>query len=764
MRSLATETFDAYDHPEELARVAAAYSGAAEPCLEARLQVPAIHCAACTTLIEQALAPWTESVRAVAATQHVQIRWNPAKTTLSALLSRLDALGYPALPQSLEAASLIRVREQRRALWRLFVAFFCMMQVMMYSLPRYVANLGDLTPDQLQLLRWAEWMLTVPVVCFSATPFFCGAWSALRLGRISMDVTVALGIAIAFGASTVTTWTGEGDVWNDSVTMFVTFLLAGRWLEAKLRTQAADGLDRLLTRIPEVTDRVKQGSLAKNCDDLVDTDFEQVPSGRLQPDDIVRVAAGQTIPADAIVIAGRSHADESLLTGESDPITKQSGDAVVAGSQNLDGLIWLRILRTGHATRFGQIADLVRRAADEKPPAAVLADRCAQGFLVAILIAAGVAGAIWWQIEPGRSVSIMVAVLIVTCPCAFSLAMPAVTLAATSRLAANGILLRSPAVIEALAKTDLIVFDKTGTLSDGRMGVDAIELSQPQGDYSELDCLAIAAALAHSSLHPMARSLVLAAQEHRLELPSASDVAEQPGSGLAGRIHFAGRPLDVTLGRESLQKGATHPAFEAGLPTRSLRPQTWLAVNDQLIARFTFHETLRSDARATLDRLATAGIEIAVLSGDRAPAVEHLTQSLAIHQTLSDATPEGKYAWVQRMQSQNHIVAVVGDGINDAPMLALADVSVAVGSAAPIAQLHSDIILLSNRLGDLNVLREIAQRSMRIIRQNLLWAGSYNAVCVPLAVVGAMPPALAGLGMAGSSLIVILNALRLLRG
>jgi Cu2+-exporting ATPase len=770
MGSLATESFDAYDLPEELARVAAEVPGTAEPRLEACLQVPAIHCAACTTLIEQALAPWTESVRAVAATQQVQIRWDPSKIKFSALLARLADLGYPALPESREAASLIRVREQRRALWRLFVAFFCMMQVMMYALPRYVAHLGDLAPDQLQLLRWAEWMLTVPVVCFSATPFFSGAWSAARMRRVSMDLTIALGIVIAFGASTVATFSGEGDVWNDSVTMFVTFLLTGRWLDARLRSQAAAGLERLLTRLPSLVDRVKEGSRAKDCAHLIDANVEPIPSGRLQPGDIVRVTAGQTIPADAIVIAGRSHTDESLLTGESEPIPKQSGAAVLAGSRNLDGLIWVRIQRTGAATRFGQIVDLVQRAANEKPPAAVLADRCAQGFLVAILITAALAGGLWWWIEPGRAIAIMVAVLIVTCPCAFSLAMPAVTLAATSRLAASGILLRSPAVIEALAKVDLMAFDKTGTLSDGQMAIEAIELSEVRAGLSDTDCLAIAAALAQNSLHPVARSLVLAAQAQQLALPTRLAVCEHAGSGLVGQVLFNGHPLEVTLGRESLVQGALNPAPGSAMashppnPPNPPNPQTSLTINQRLVARFTFRESLRPDARATLDRLATEGIEIAVLSGDRAPAVACLTQGLAISRSLSDATPESKYAWVQGMQSQRRTVAVVGDGINDAPMLALADVSIAVGSAAPIAQLHADIILVSNRLGDLIVLREIAQRAMRTVRQNLLWAGSYNAVCVPLALAGAMPPAIAGLGMAGSSLLVILNALRLLRG
>ena len=748
MPRLDPDQFKAYDQPDELARVATEVPGNLASSLEVRLQVPAIHCAACTTLIEQALGALTESVRAFATTQQVQIRWNPSKTRLSALLQRLDEIGYPAIPQSREAASVTRTHEQRQALWRLFVAFFCMMQVMMYALPRYVASIGELMPDQLQLLRWAEWMLTVPVVFFSAAPLFSAALSSLTLRRVTMDVPVALGISIAFAASTIATFSGEGDVWNDSVTMFVTFLLAGRWLDARLRARTAAGLDRLLTRLPEMVDRVRSGFT-----EFVESNLERVPAGRLQSGDRIRIAAGQTFPADAVVVAGQSHADESLLTGESNPIPKHPGDAVIAGSQNLDGLLWLKVERTGRATRFGQIADLVQKAADEKPPAAVMADRWAQGFLVAILIAAALSGSIWWWIEPDRALSVVFAVLIVTCPCAISLAMPVVTLAATSKLAESGILLRSPSVLETLAKIDLFAFDKTGTLSTGKLAIEAIELAEATSRFTELECLAIAGAVAQGSLHPIARAIASAAAS-RGELPMATQVSEKAGSGLTAEVLFRGECLRVMLGRESLVRSAT--MLRDG-------PQTFLAIDHQFIARFEFREDLRTDAAETLTALAAAGIRTAVLSGDLAPAVARLTKHLKIDETLAEATPESKYAWVQKMQAQNQLVAVVGDGINDTPMLALANVSIAVGSAAPVAQLGSDVILLSNQLSDLIILRQIATQAVRITRQNLFWAGAYNAVCVPLALVGAMPPAVAGLGMAGSSLLVILNALRLVR-
>jgi Cu2+-exporting ATPase len=523
-----------------------------------------------------------------------------------------------------------------------------------------------------------------------------------------------------------------------------------------------------------MVDRVNSGFTDfNNFENVNESNLERVPAARLRPGDRIRIAAGQTFPVDGVVVAGRSHADEALLTGEANPIPKKPGDVVIAGSQNLDGLVWLQVELTGRATRFGQIADLVQKAADEKPPAALMADRWAQGFLVAILVAAALSGLIWCWIEPDRALSVVVAVLIVTCPCAISLAMPAVTLAATSKLAEQGILSRSPAILETLAKIDLFAFDKTGTLSSGKLAIEAIEVAEAKSAFTEAECLAIAGAVAQGSLHPIARAIASASafefkSKQYGETPAATSVSEKAGSGMAAEVLYRGERLQVVLGSQSFTRSAIKPYESANQESGRWakgadRPHTFLAINHRLVARFVFREDLRADAEKTLTALAAAGIRTAVLSGDQAPAVARLTEHLNINEILANATPESKYLWVQKMQAQKHLVAVVGDGINDAPMLALANVSIAVGSAAPIAQLGSDVILVSDRLSDLIILRQIATRAVRIIRQNLFWAGTYNAVCVPLALAGAMPPAVAGLGMAGSSLLVILNALRLVR-
>lgn len=747
---MAPRALDLVDDPDELARLATEIEGADPSYLEARLEVPHIHCAACTAMIEQALSPFTETVQANAATRSVRVRWDPTKTCLAALLKHLKDIGYPARLHSRDAAATHEKREQRRALWQLFVSSFCMMQVMMYALPRYLANLDELPPDLLQLMRWAEWMLTVPVICFSATPFFQAARQSLRIGRVSMDVPVAMGISIAFVASTVATFRAEGEVWNDSLTMFVTFLLLGRWLEAALREKARASLERLFSRLPEVVERrASTGNL-----------LEKVPIAQLRPGDEIRVAAGQTFPADGVILTGTSQVDESLLTGESLPISKTAGDVVIAGSLNLDGLLWVCVDKTGGATRFGQIAQLVQRAADEKPPLAQLADRWAQAFLIGVLLAAGCAGIFWLFYEPSKALSVVIAVLIVTCPCALSLAMPTVTLAATTRLAASGVLLRSAQVIESVTTLDLFVFDKTGTLSDGALQLARLELRSDAAGLTGDQCLGIAAAIGDGSIHPVSAALIRAAKDREVALPKVRSTTEHPGRGISAQVQIDDQPRDAFLGRRGTGTWPVPPATTQTVACAG--PQASLTIDGQTIARFFLHESLRPDATQTLQALANEGIAIALISGDGSQAVKRLTDSMPISHSLSDATPENKYRWVRQAQRTGHHVAVIGDGINDAPMLARADVSIALGTAAPLAQLRADVVLLADRLSDLVLLRQIAQRAMCIIKQNLAWAATYNALCVPLALAGAMPPWLAGLGMAGSSLLVTLNAQRIL--
>ncbi|MDM7456243.1 MAG: HAD-IC family P-type ATPase, partial [Tepidimonas sp.] len=392
---------------------------------ESTLVVQGMYCAACADTVEATLADLGGVLEAQvhAATRRLTLRWDPARARLSELAAAVGRVGYRLLPMQQAFAASERTRETRRALWRLFVAGFCMMQVMMYTWPEYVTAPGQIPADLLQLLRWASWVLSLPVLLFASGPFFGSAWRDLRQGRIGMDVPVSLGILITFIVSTLATFDPAGpwghDIWYDSLTMFVFFLLGGRYLEHKLRDRTAGALDALMNRLPEVVQRER-----------ADGTWEAVSVKRLQAGDVVHVQAGQAFPGDGEVLSEAATVDESLLTGESHPVTRRRGEAVVAGSHNLGGMVRVRLQRVGRETRFAQIVALMEQASTDKPRLARLADRLAAPFLVAVLLAAGLAALYWWQFDPSRALAVAVAVLIVTCPCALSLATPAAMLAA----------------------------------------------------------------------------------------------------------------------------------------------------------------------------------------------------------------------------------------------------------------------------------------------------------------------------------------------
>jgi Cu2+-exporting ATPase len=510
------------DDPAEWSAFGRPLAGAPDGRWESYLALTGIHCAACSLTIEQALAacPGVRQVQVNGATRSARLVWAPgAGARPSHWLAALRRAGYGGLPAGdlLDAAP--RRREQRLLLWRWLVAGFCMMQVMMYATPAYLAAPGEITPDMQALLRWASWLLTLPVLLFSCRPFFASAARDLRQGRLGMDVPVALGIAIAFGASSAATFDPHGplgaEVWFDSVTMFVFFLLSGRLLEQRLRDRTAGALEALVRQLPATVERVRD-----------DGTPERVALRRLAVGERIRVRAGEVLPADGTVLEGESQVDEALLTGESRPLARGPGDAVVAGSHNLAGTLLLRVERLGEQTRFAEIVALMERASVDKPRLARLADRIASPFLLAVLLAA--AGAAWlaWSDGPAQALGIAVAVLIVTCPCALSLATPAASLAAAGALARRGVLVRRLDALEAGARIDTVLFDKTGTLTEDRMGVTAVATS-PRIDAAL--ALQLAAAAAQHSLHPASRALARAAGSTGWR---ASEVQEVPGSGV----------------------------------------------------------------------------------------------------------------------------------------------------------------------------------------------------------------------------------------
>lgn len=718
---------------------------------DSHVVVEDMRCAACAFAIEAALSkvPGVHRVEVDAASRRARVVWSPAQTRPSAWFGAVAAAGYRLLPVGDLHLRARRAREARLALWRWLVAGLCMMQVMMYAYPAYVAEPGELGADAVRLLRWASWVLTLPVVLFSCGPFFRSALSDLRHRRIGMDLPVSLGMVITFVVSSAGTFDPEGpfgrEVYFDSLTMFVFFLLTGRWLEARLRERTTGALEALASRLPDSVERRD-----------ADGGFTRIAVRRLVPGDVVRVRPGEDFPGDGVVVAGDTTADEALLTGESRPVARPRGARVLAGSHNLAAAVEVRIEAVGQGTRFAQIVALMDSAALCKPRLARLADRWARPFLIAVLAAAALAGAFWWPVDPGKAMMTAVAVLIVTCPCALSLATPAAMLASAGALARGGVVVRDLQALEALAGIDTVVFDKTGTLT--RNPPRLVRVYSRDG-VRPGDAVELAAALGAQSLHPAARALVNAWQARCHAAPAwvPLHLAEHAGQGLEGVLQ---RQNGGAIGAaHRMRLGSAR--FCGVEPLAVETPQVHLCDEAGWIASFVLAEDLRPDAAEAVGALGAQGLDVRLLSGDRDAAAREIAAQAGIGEARGDCLPEDKLAALQTWQAQGRRVAMVGDGLNDGPVLAHAHASFAFGGAVPLAQARADFIVLGEALPVIPHAVAQARRTLRIVRQNLAWAAGYNALCVPLAVAGWMPAWLAGLGMAASSLLVVLNAARL---
>lgn len=743
-----TDNFGVLDDPVELREFTDFSDVDGTPTAVSVLMVQGMYCTACADTVESALQhlPGVERAHVHAATRRLTLHWNPALTRMSSLARVVGDTGYRLLPIQQALSISERLRETRQALWRLFVAGFCSMQVMMYAWPAYVTEPGEIPADIDQLLRWASWVLSLPVVFFASGPFFSSAWRDLKHGRVGMDTPVSIGILVTFIASSGSTFDPTGpwgyEVWFDSLTMFVFFLLGGRYLELKARDRTAGALDSLMNRLPEICDLQKP-----------DGSFEAVSIRRLATGDVVRLQAGQAFPGDGTVLSESATVDEALLTGESRPVIRERGGAVVAGSFNLGGPVLLRVDKLGRDTRFAQIVSLMEKASTEKPRLAILVDRIAAPFLVAVLVAAAFAAWYWWQIDPNKALAVAVAVLIVTCPCALSLATPAAMLSSAGALARRGILVRRLQAFESLANINAVVFDKTGTLTHDRLVLDDV---RTRAGVSREQALELAGQMAAGSLHPVSRALTLAAAGLDAIGPEVlTDLAELAGQGMQALRADGAR---LRLGSAAFCEVSV---AEAAAPDAGDSPRVFLSDEQGWLATFTLQEGLRDDAHAAVAALRAMGVRTWLLSGDREAAAQLVGRAVGVDHVISGASPEQKLAEVSALQAQGIKLAMVGDGLNDGPVLARADTSFALGHAAPLAQAQSDYVIQGGEVMDVVRTLQQARCTLRIVRQNLMWAATYNLVCVPLALFGFMPPWLAGLGMAGSSLLVIGNALRL---
>ncbi len=740
------------DTPEEWAEFSHP-DAVSEGCWSSSVVFEGMHCAACAISIEDVLraVPGVSAVQISSASHRGKITWSPEKTRPSEWMRSVERLGYTAVPANDAHAHERRRQESRRMVWRVAVAAMCMMQVMMYATPAYLSAPGEISDEAMHLLRWASWVLSLPVMFFSCAPFFGNAWRDLRERQISMDLPVALGMVVTFVVSSVGTFEPEGplgaEVYFDSLTMFVFFLLMGRWLELRLRDRTAGALEAVLNRLP---DRVRKR--------MASGEWQQVSIRRLAVGDVIEVLAGEAFAGDGQVLAGQTQVDEALLTGESQPLQRKTGDRVIAGSHNLTGTVEVRIEQVGAATRYAQIVALMESASVSKPSIALLVDRWAKPFLVAVLLASLASAIVWWPTDPARALMVAVAVLIVTCPCALSLATPAAMLATAGALARRGVLVRRLEALQNLAAIDTVIFDKTGTLTR-----DAFEIvhTHTRAGVGAEQALLWASSLARHSLHPVSRALWASARRqaalaHRLpalETLVAHDVMEQTGQGLQGVLTQAGQDaLQLRLGSAVF---CAAPAFGgAHLQVSLADAQGW-------IATFELAEEVRSEAFATVAALKSLGLTVKILSGDGPHAVNQVASSVGIDDALSRCQPQDKLQSLNAWQAQGHRVAMVGDGLNDGPVLAGADVSFALGQAVPLAQSKADFVLMAGQLDAVVSTVMLSRQTLRVVKQNLLWAAVYNAACVPLAVMGWLPAWAAGLGMALSSLLVVLNALRL---
>lgn len=726
-----------YDHPEVQKSFVHDES---ENLLEASLILEGITCAACIWLNERHLQQLDGVVSASInySSHRARVRWDDSKIRLSQILAEIRKLGYHAHPFSAQKQEAVREQQRRQDFRRLAIAGLSAAQVMMVAVAFYAGPEQGLEPATEQLLRWFSLVITVPAMIYSAWPFYQAAWRSIVNRRVGMDVPISLGLITGFVGSVWVTFQGQGIVYYDTLTMLIFFLLATRYLERHAREKSVEAAENLHRLIPPMATRLDSNRQP-----------QMVPLHELQLGDTLLVKPGEAIAGDGFVTDGESQVDEALLTGESRPVPKLPGAYVYAGSVNYESPLQVRVTGLGEQTVIAGIARLLERAQAEKPRLARVADRVAMYFTTILLIAVVVIGLVWWWIAPERCFEIVLAVLVVSCPCALSLAAPAAFAAAGSHLVGRGVLLTRGHALESLARVTHVVFDKTGTLTIGRPHIIA---TIPFHGYAPDVALRIAASLEQASEHPLARSFTDMVPAG--ERSGVVAVNNQPGKGISGEVdgeHYF-------IGNMALNSQLAYPELAGLEPGASI---VWLSNSRQVMAAFVLADTMRPEVAALAGNLKGRNIAVSILSGDTASSVQHFASVAGIDDWRAGLTPEGKLAALREMQQQGEVVAMVGDGINDAPVLAGAQVSFAMGNGTQMARASGDIVLLGENLQEIDHAITTGRFTVSIVRQNFTWALVYNAVALPFAATGLIAPWMAAIGMSVSSLIVILNALRL---
>ncbi|WP_250658005.1 heavy metal translocating P-type ATPase [Alkalimarinus coralli] len=705
---------------------------------EATLIIEGITCAACIWLLEKHISSkvGVDSFSINHTTQRAALCWNPEEIKLSNILMMVYQLGYKAHPFKPNLEEEILNKERKRAIIRLGVAGFAMMQNMMFSVPLYVGMVSGISDNFLLLFRWVSLLVTTPVVLYSARPFFQAALRDIKTRHLTMDVPVSLAISIAYISSVFITIFGGEDVYFDSVAMFTFFLLLGRFLESQARLKSGQSISQLTNLIPP--------SAIK----LVDGEEVVIAAKDLKVGDIVRIKPATPIPSDGVITKGQSSVDESALTGEFMPIEKHVGDIVVGGTSNVENMIEVSITAVGQNARLSSIMRLLNRAQGEKPRTALIADKVASYFVAAVLVITTSVFVYWWLQGSQDAFSIALSVLVVTCPCALSLATPTALTAATNLLRSNGFLITRGHVLESLAQADELIFDKTGTLTVGQIVISDIV---PKANLDASALLSIAASLEQHSEHPIAKAF---SRDKTTVIADA--IVATPGGGVEGVI-------DNTTYRLGHAKYAAQIVSKLKSPFMPPTDGQWLALTSPggLLGWFQIEDRLKDESKEVIGNLNAQGYRCSLLSGDQSGSVSSTAQELGISNAIGGATPEDKLAYMQSIQATGSNAVMIGDGLNDVPVMAGTQLSIAMGNANDLTKLKADAILLSNNLKTLPLALCVGKKTRHIIRQNISWAIGYNLIALPMAAAGMIPPYAAAIGMSASSLIVVCNAMRL---
>jgi Cu2+-exporting ATPase len=752
--------------PKELAlydvdEVQEEFVGALGETREINLLVEGIHCAACVWLIENSLGamPGVEEARVNLTGRRLRLKWNNGRIKLSQALRRLADIGYAAVPFDPAASEGSLQRQNRRLLYRMAFAGFAMMNLLWISIALYAgADEGEFRG----MFHWIGFAIATPTLLYSGWPFYQGAWTGLRARALNMDLPIAIGASITYLYSLYVTVSGTraGEVYWDTVVNFLFVILVGRFLEAVSKRQAVASTQRLLDLQPKVATLLRGGEEAV------------VPIRAVKAGEEVLVRPGEKVPVDGTVVGGESSLNEAMLTGEADPVTKGEGDRVSAGTLNGPGALRIRVEGTLRDTALGRIINLVEEAQASKAPIQSMADRVVPWFVAATLTLAAITFLWWLGTDFEAALMAATAVLIITCPCAFGLATPMAIAVASGLGARHGILVKTGAVLEGLSCIDDFVFDKTGTLTEGRPSVAWIAGRRGPGDGKAATApgsalardLAALAALERFSEHPVARAVLDFCDSNQIDyrgLP-VEDVRIRPGSGImgrvAGRLLVAGTPAWLERNGIEADVGLTASAAEIRAGGGGV---LHLAVDGAETLVLGVEDRPRPDAASAVAELKAKGIRVTLLTGDRRSAAEHIAGELGGMDVIAEVLPEDKDRIVADLQRNGRRVAMVGDGINDAPALVRADVGIAMGSGTDVSIASADIVLMSTELEKVDQAAALSRRTLRTIRQNIGISIAYNLVMVPLAVAGQITPLVAAVSMPLSSLAVIGNSARI---